>query len=125
MDNICVYGDSFHTYIIALMVPNSRALKQLAKQLHKESLTHSEMCRDQEIIKEVQKSLRDHGLAAGLHKTEIPTKIMLVVEDWTPDSGLVTAALKLRRKNIQDRYRMEINNMYGIAANGVKNSISA
>lgn len=125
MDNICVYGDSFHNYVIALVVPNVRALKQLAKQLNKSSLTHTAMCRDQEIIKEVQNALRDHGLNAGLQKTEIPTKIMLVSEDWTPDSGMVTAALKLRRTNIQDKYRMEINNMYGIAANGVNSSISA
>ena len=125
MDNICVYGDSFHNYVIALVVPNGRALKQLAKQLNKESLTHTDMCRDQTIIREVQNSLRDHGLNNGLQKTEIPTKIMLVTEDWTPDSGMVTAALKLRRTNIQDKYRMEINNMYGIVANGVNSSISA
>jgi len=126
VDNICVYGDSFHTYIIALVVPNIRALKQLAKQLNKESLTHAEMCRDQEIIKEVTKALRQHGMNANLQKNEIPTKIMLVVEDWTPDSGLVTAALKLRRKNIQEKYKQEISKMYGkCIANGVKNSISA
>ena len=125
MDHIWVYGDSFHNYVIALVVPNTRALKQLAKQLNKASLTHAEMCRDQEIIREVQNSLRDHGLNAGLQRTEIPTKIMLVSEDWTPDSGMVTAALKLRRTNIQDKYRMEINNMYGITANGVNSSISA
>ncbi|KAK4336910.1 hypothetical protein RND71_043475 [Anisodus tanguticus] len=109
VDNICVYGDSYHSYIIALIVPNIKALKLLAKQLNKESLTHTEMCRDQEIIKEVAKTLKDHAMNAGLLKNEIPTKIMLVTEDWTPDSGLVTAALKLRRKNIQEKYKMEIN----------------
>jgi len=125
VDNICVYGDSYHTYIIALVVPNVRALKKLAKQLNKESLTHAELCRDQEVIKEVTKSLRDHGIQANLQKNEIPTKIMLIPEDWTPDSGLVTAALKLRRKNIQEKYKNEIHKMYGIVANSVKNSISA
>jgi long-chain acyl-CoA synthetase len=44
---------------------------------------------------------------------EIPSKIRLCCEEWLPDSGLVTAALKLRRKNIQDFYQMEINKMYG------------
>ena len=125
VENICVYGDSYHSYIIALVVPNVRALRQLSKTLCKDSLTHADLCRDQEILREVTKALRDHGIAAKLHKNEIPTKIMLVPEDWTPDSGLVTAALKLRRKNIQDKYRTEINRMYGIVANGVKNSISA
>lgn len=125
VDNICVYGDSYHSYIIALVVPNVRALRQLAKTLAKDSLTHAELCRDQEILKEVTKALRNHGIAAKLHKNEIPTKILLVPEDWTPDSGLVTAALKLRRKNIEEKYKMEINKMYGIVANGVKNSISA
>ena len=44
---------------------------------------------------------------------EIPSKIRLVSDEWMPDSGLVTAALKIRRKNIQDYYRTEIMSLYG------------
>lgn len=47
-----------------------------------------------------------------LEKFEIPKAIYLVPEIWTPESGLVTAAFKLRRKPIQQRYQDEIDQMY-------------
>lgn len=43
---------------------------------------------------------------------EVPTAITLCKEVWSPDMGLVTAAFKLKRKDIQERYQSEINRMY-------------
>lgn len=47
-----------------------------------------------------------------LQKTEIPAAVTLCKDVWTPDNGLVTAAFKLKRKDIQDRYQSDINRMY-------------
>jgi hypothetical protein len=47
-----------------------------------------------------------------LLKFEIPAAVKLCAEVWSPDMGLVTAAFKLKRKDIQDRYQHEINRMY-------------
>ena len=47
-----------------------------------------------------------------LEKFEIPQAIKLVPDIWTPDIDLVTAAFKLKRKNIQDRYQSLIDSMY-------------
>lgn len=47
-----------------------------------------------------------------LQKFEIPAQIRLCKEVWSPDMGLVTAAFKLKRKEIQERYQHEINRMY-------------
>ena len=38
--------------------------------------------------------------------------IQLLPTTWTPDTGLVTAAMKLRRKQIKEKYQMEIDAMY-------------
>ena len=38
-----------------------------------------------------------------LQKSEIPQRLKLVPDIWTPDIDLVTAAFKLKRKNIQAR----------------------
>jgi len=115
VDNICVYGDSYHSYLIALIVPNPKAIQNLAKTLEKDdSMTYSELCRDQDIIRAISKSIQELGVKSKLHKMEIPSKIKLCTEEWLPDSGLVTAALKLRRKNIQDFYQIDINRLYGI-----------
>ena len=40
---------------------------------------------------------------------------LLPDEAWTPDSGLVTAAFKLKRKPLQQHYQADIDRMYGAA----------
>lgn len=39
-------------------------------------------------------------------------QIKLCTEEWVPDSGLVTAAFKIRRKQIQQFYQADIDDMY-------------
>lgn len=51
-------------------------------------------------------------ITGKLERFEIPTAVKLCTEVWSPDMGLVTAAFKLKRKDIQDRYQHEINRMY-------------
>lgn len=50
--------------------------------------------------------------AAKLDKFELPAKIKLIPESWTPESGLVTAALKLKREPLKARYKNELEKMY-------------
>lgn len=47
-----------------------------------------------------------------LSRYEVPAAVTLCTEVWSPDMGLVTAAFKLKRKDIQDRYQSDINRMY-------------
>lgn len=61
------------------------------------------------VLTEIQKH---SGKSGRLEKLEIPKVIKLLAELWTPDTGLVTATLKLKRKNIQDRYQELIDRMY-------------
>ena len=86
---------------------------QLAEKLGKHHLDYKELCRDSEITKEITKDIIAYSVKYGLNKMETPTKIKLCYEEWLPDTGLVTAALKIRRKNIHDYYKSEIRNLYG------------
>lgn len=117
MDNICVYGCSFYNNLVALVVPNPKNLATLAQSLGKQknnddSCSIVGWCRDPEIIENVTKAIAEFGMSAKLNKMEIPSRIVLCVEEWTPDNGLVTAAMKLKRKNIQNFYQTEIDRMY-------------
>ena len=49
---------------------------------------------------------------ARLEKFEIPAKIKLIPEPWTPESGLVTAALKLKREVIRKTYDNDLAQLY-------------
>lgn len=113
VDNICVHGDSFHINVVALITPNRKQISLLAQSLGKDSsLSFNQLCTDEDIINEVKKSLAYHGSKCGLLRLEIPTDIKLCSEDWLPDNGLVTASLKVRRKQIEEFYKQDIIRLY-------------
>lgn len=62
----------------------------------------------------VLKALGIHGKKSNLEKFEIPTKLTLCPESWTPESGLVTAAFKLKRKIVQNHFQSYIDLMYQV-----------
>lgn len=43
-------------------------------------------------------------------------------EDWQPDTGLVTAAYKIRRKKIQQFYQQDIDELYEVSLRPSKSS---
>lgn len=49
---------------------------------------------------------------AKLEKFEIPAKIKLLTNPWTPESGLVTAALKLKREQLKGKFKDDLNALY-------------
>lgn len=113
---MCVYGDSFQNHVIALVIPNPNAVKLLANRLGRGDVDDDkvrELYSDPEIVQEVLQAITAHAKKAGLHKSEIPQRIKLCIEDWTPDNGLLTAGLKIRRKPIKDFYIRDIEEMYG------------
>ncbi|XP_071053197.1 long-chain-fatty-acid--CoA ligase 4 isoform X2 [Onthophagus taurus] len=112
VDNICVYGDSSKQYCVALVVPNQQMLIELIVKKGFQETQFEELCASHEIEKVVLQELQEHGKKCKLEKFEIPAAIKLCTEVWSPDMGLVTAAFKLRRKDIQERYQHEINRMY-------------
>lgn len=50
---------------------------------------------------------------AKLERFEIPKKVRLSAEQWTPETGLVTDAFKLKRKELKSHYQEDIERMYG------------
>jgi len=112
VENICVYGDSYQPYTVAVMVPIRNALEKLATELGKTYSEYNDLCKDSDIIQAVIKSINVHGIKSNLEKFEIPKVVTLVPEAWTPESGLVTAAFKLKRKMIQSFFQQDIEQMY-------------
>uniref|UniRef100_A0A8C9FJ82 long-chain-fatty-acid--CoA ligase n=1 Tax=Pavo cristatus TaxID=9049 RepID=A0A8C9FJ82_PAVCR len=112
VDNICVYANSFHSYVIGFVVPNQKELAELARKKGFKG-TWEEICKSPEMEKEVLKVLAEAAMAANLEKFEIPVKIRLSPDPWTPETGLVTDAFKLKRKELTAYYQMDIDRMYG------------
>lgn len=112
VENICVYGDSNKIYTVALVVPNQQILEEIAANIGITGKSFEELCSNPLVEKAVLQELVEQAKKCGLRRFEIPGEIKLCPEQWTPDMGLVTAAFKLKRKAIQERYQHEINRMY-------------
>uniref|UniRef100_A0A8C0SCS6 long-chain-fatty-acid--CoA ligase n=1 Tax=Canis lupus familiaris TaxID=9615 RepID=A0A8C0SCS6_CANLF len=112
VDNICAYANSYHSYVIGFIVPNQKELTELARKKGLQG-TWEELCNSCEMENEVLKVLSEAAISASLEKFEIPVKIRLSPEPWTPETGLVTDAFKLKRKELKTHYQADIERMYG------------
>uniref|UniRef100_A0A8C8RG61 long-chain-fatty-acid--CoA ligase n=1 Tax=Pelusios castaneus TaxID=367368 RepID=A0A8C8RG61_9SAUR len=112
VDNICAYASSFQSYVIAFVVPNQKELTELARKKGFKG-TWDEICTSAEMEKEVLKVLAEAASSAHLEKFEIPMKIHLSPDPWTPETGLVTDAFKLKRRELTSHYQIDIDRMYG------------
>lgn len=112
VENICVYGDSLHTYTIAFISASLPALKELGKDLNKTDLSFEALCNDEQINAAVMKELKEFSEESGLNKMEVPQKIKLCHEEWSVKSGFLTASMKINRKNIHKFYQEYIDKFY-------------
>ncbi|KAL5699977.1 long-chain-fatty-acid--CoA ligase [Ranunculus cassubicifolius] len=113
VDSIMVHADPFHSYCVALIVPSRQVLENWAQGAGVEYKDFPDLCQKNEIVKEVQQSILKAAKDAKLDKFEIPAKIKLLPEPWTPESGLVTAALKLKREKVKAKFKDELQSLYG------------
>ncbi|XP_002737732.1 fatty acid CoA ligase Acsl3-like [Saccoglossus kowalevskii] len=115
VDNICAYANSAKTYAIAFVVPNQKNLRAVAVDKYgiRADITWEELCENRDMEREVVKSILVTSNKAKLEKFEIPAKIKLCPEVWTPDAGLVTEAFKLKRRELNKFYQADIDRLYG------------
>ena len=73
----------------------------MAEKHDKTSLDFDTQCSDKDLTYAVLRALQTHGKKHKLEKFEIPGSVTMVKEIWDPESGLVTAAFKLKRRPLQ------------------------
>uniref|UniRef100_A0A665ULG5 long-chain-fatty-acid--CoA ligase n=1 Tax=Echeneis naucrates TaxID=173247 RepID=A0A665ULG5_ECHNA len=112
IDNICAYANSDQNYVISFVVPNQKKLTELAKQRGIVA-AWEEICTHPEMEREVLKEIKLVAANIKLQRFEIPVKVHLSPEPWTPETGLVTDAFKLKRKELKNHYLHHIERMYG------------
>ncbi|KAI3522313.1 hypothetical protein L1887_11849 [Cichorium endivia] len=112
VDNIMLHANSFHSYCVALVVASQASLESWALQKGIKFDDFTSLCQMEETVKEVYASLIKAAKTARLEKFEMPAKIKLLSEAWTPESGLVTAALKLKRDVIRKTFKQDLANFY-------------
>jgi long-chain acyl-CoA synthetase len=106
-----VYAKSTESYCVALVVVNPGPIKKLAESLGMGGKSVEQLCAEPAIAAEVQKECAK--LAKGkLAAFEIPKRVTLDAEPWTPENDMVTAAFKLKRANIYKAFQGAIDGLY-------------
>lgn len=112
VEQIMLHADHLHSYCVALVVPSQKVLESWAR---KEMLIYNDfedLCQKKEAIKEIHMSILKVAKEANLNNFEIPKKIKLLSHPWTPESNLVTTALKLKREALTTAFEQELNELY-------------
>uniref|UniRef100_A0A8C8GXX5 long-chain-fatty-acid--CoA ligase n=1 Tax=Oncorhynchus tshawytscha TaxID=74940 RepID=A0A8C8GXX5_ONCTS len=99
-------------YVISFVVPNQKQLTILANK-NGISVAWEEICNHPAMEKEVLKAIKEVATSIKLQRFEIPVKVRLSPEPWTPETGLVTDAFKLKRKELKNHFQTDIERMYG------------
>jgi long-chain acyl-CoA synthetase len=52
------------------------------------------------------------GINQNLARFEKLKRVLVVADEFTPDNGIMTPTLKLRRRVVEERYRQQIDDLY-------------
>ncbi|CAE6405933.1 unnamed protein product [Rhizoctonia solani] len=114
--NICVHAVPDAKQPMALIYPHESNLRQFLKSANLpdvdpsadlETLSHNKA-----VVEAVLKQCNVVGKKAGFKPLEILEAVVLTPEEWTPENELVTAAQKIQRKKIAQKYDKEIKEVY-------------
>ena len=72
------------------------------------------MVQDKDVTGAVLREIHNHAKKSSLEKFEIPGAVTLTGLEWLPETGLTTAAMKLKRKPLTDYYEKDIKRMYNL-----------
>lgn len=113
VNNVLIYGSGDILMPVAVCLPVEKVVRQWAEELNLTG-TLNELCQQNEIIKKMNQALLKTAKDGNLSKTEIPAKVHIdgnFEAGWLPESGLVTDAFKLKRRQLNEHYKNEIAKM--------------
>lgn len=114
---------------IAIIVPAEPALKKLANSIGVQGHGVGDLVHDPRIRVAILEDMQAVGKRAGLVGMEIISGVVLADEEWTPENvsavitacfgmlmgtqNLVTPTSKLNRRRLFERYKTDIETVYG------------
>ncbi|KAI7907531.1 uncharacterized protein BX663DRAFT_481859 [Cokeromyces recurvatus] len=111
VNNICIYADSLLPRPVALIVPNEKEIKYLAGLKNIQEEDWDLLCQNSIIKQVVHKAVNEQAKIANLKPAEILFDIYLCAEEWTTENGMLTAAQKMKRKEVTEQYKTALNEM--------------
>ncbi|EFC44449.1 acyl CoA synthetase [Naegleria gruberi] len=110
-NGIMVYGDSERDYAVALILAQPGHTKHWAQD---NGVTGdlNQIIKDPKYQKAVANSLREEAKKNHLNRMEELKNFRVLTDEWTPENEMLTAAMKLKRSNIVNKYKTIIEELY-------------
>lgn len=117
VEDIWVYGDSFKSMLVAVVVPNEEYTRKWAdRNGHRGSL--EQMCLLNELKTHILLELKYAAERNKLRGFECIKGVVLEPQQFELQDGLVTPTMKKKRNMMLKRYQAEIDELYRVLAKG-------
>ncbi|KAF8154265.1 long-chain-fatty-acid-CoA-ligase [Crassisporium funariophilum] len=111
--NLCVHATQDATNPMAIIIPHEVHLRHfLEGKGFDTSPSLADLCKDPRVQEVMLKECNAVGKKNGFKPMELLQAVVLTPDEWTPESGLLTAAQKIQRAKIAKVFRDEINAVY-------------
>jgi long-chain acyl-CoA synthetase len=107
-----ILGDK-RKFASVLVSPNFAALEQWARENEVAFTSRAELIANPKVQALYEKIVE--GVNANLARFEKLKRVLLVADEFTPDNGVLTPTMKLKRRVIEERYRKQIDELYSQA----------
>ena len=107
VSNLCVHATPDATQPIAIIVPHEGHLRAALPE-EDPHISLADLCAKPKVKALVLKECNAAGKKSGFKGIEMLQGVVLTTDEWTPESGLVTAAQKIQRRKVAQRYDAEI-----------------
>lgn len=114
VSQICVYGQSVKTYIIAIVTPKKHEIARFLtdKNILKQGEDAENHYDNKELLDEIKRSLDKLALTNSFNSLEKVNKIILSKVEFTIENELLTPTAKLVRRKIENMFKPEIDKIY-------------
>ncbi|CAF0979618.1 unnamed protein product, partial [Didymodactylos carnosus] len=111
VENCCLCASSSAEYTVLLISPNQRNIASYTEK-HFDNKEWQKLIDDEDFGNQVLKDIQEACRKGGIERYETPQRVKVVADPWSPETGLVTDALKLKRKAIELKYHDDIEKLY-------------
>ncbi|AIN95256.1 long chain fatty Acyl CoA synthetase, putative [Leishmania panamensis] len=111
-NGVCVLVNSHRSYITIIALTNEALVNAFMKKHKITTGTFPSILKDKEFLNKVLFSLQKTGRDAHRSSFEIVQGVVLLDDEWTPENGVLTAAMKLKRRVIEERYADAIKELF-------------
>ena len=109
-----VYGDSFQSYLVAIIVPDEEPVRAWAAKsgVAEASASFSELCKSDQLKDKILSEVRHTSKINELQGFETVGEVFLEPNIFAVENDLVTPTFKLKRPQLKNYYSEQIEEMY-------------